>query len=444
MPERNHIPISKLKRSSITGFTAAKIGLKHVGYKTRSLLLNSEKKASLKLSHEKEIGQLIFTVLSQLKGTALKVSQLLSMEADILPESIREQLKDACYQVPPINRALVRKQVIQELGGKPADIFKYFNPQAFAAASIGQVHRGESLDGQRVAVKIQYPGIASTIDSDMKIIEQLFWTLSKTSNLLPDKSVMTLVMKEMQARLREEVDYHVESANLIWFQEKVNLPGITIPKVIESLSAKRVLTLEMLDGLHLKDWLASNPEQSERNRIGQLLFDFFWYSVFQLKKINADPHPGNFLFLPDGNLGALDFGCVRSLDDEFVLQLSKLVPEVVDVFYNNASSEKLREIYQALRILPKRIDQPAFEKDVLPSISKFGRWFAQAYASESFDFKQKTACPGKPDNESLRAVKLIDGMYEEQMCFDRAHLGLMNLLSEIGAEIETDWKKFIL
>lgn len=442
MSETTTPPISKLKRSGITGLAAARIGIKHAGYKAKTLLSSNSKKQEIKKSHEENIGKLVFTVLSQLKGTALKVSQLLSMEANILPESIRAELKNACYQVPPINRALVRKQVVQELGIKPAEAFKNFNPQAFAAASIGQVHRAETHQGQLVAVKVQYPGIASTIESDMKIIEKLFWTISKTSNLLPDKNVMSLMMTEMQERLREEVNYQIEADNLRWFQKNVDLTGITIPDVLDNLSTKRVLTLEMLNGLHLKDWLATNPDQQSKNRIGQALFDFFWYSVFKLKKINADPHPGNFLFLPNGNIGALDFGCVRHLSDEFVDQFSKLIPAVVGVFYKNQSSEKLKDVYQSLKILSKDTSQKEFEDSVLPTISKFAQWFGQAYANSSFDFSQKSPCPGKPNGDNFRAIKLISGMYQEQMCFDRAHLGLMNLLSEIGAQIKTDWQKF--
>lgn len=442
MQTENNIPISKLKRASITGLTAAKIGIKHASYRARTLISTDSRKDKLKKDHEENLGKLIFSVLSQLKGTALKVSQLLSMEADILPKNIRNQLINACHQAPPINRALVRKQVIQELGDKPTNRFKYFNPEAFAAASIGQVHRAETFDGQKIAVKIQYPGIASTIESDIKIIEKLFWTISKTSNLLPPKIVIDLIMKEMQDRLREEVNYEVEAESLKWFRKNLTLDGVIIPKVVDDLSAKRLLTLEMLDGLHLKEWLETNPSQNDKNRLGQLLFDFFWYSVYKLNRINADPHPGNFLFMPDGNLGVLDFGCVRSLNAEFVEQFSKLIPACVRAFYQDGDSNSLREAYQALKILPTETNQEQFESVMLPSIEKFGRWFGQAYVGNSFDFSKKSACPGRPDSESMQAIKLLSGMYEEQICFDRAHLGLMNILTEMGAVITTDWAKF--
>ena len=174
MSTETNIPVSKLKRSTLTGITAARVGVKHIGYKARSLLTKPENKQVNKLRHEEQIADLVFSVLTQLRGTALKVSQILSMEADILPISIREKLKEACYQVPPINRALVRKQLVQELGKSPNNLFGEFNSHAFAAASIGQVHRATTFDGDAVAVKIQYPGIASTIESDLQIIETLF------------------------------------------------------------------------------------------------------------------------------------------------------------------------------------------------------------------------------------------------------------------------------
>ena len=434
-------PTSKFKRTAITSVAAAKVGLKHVGYKTRSLLTKNIDEAS-QLRHEEKIGQLIFSVLSQLRGTALKVSQLLSMEADILPESIREQLKSACYQVPPINRALVRKQIVQELGKPPQEIFKGFNSQAFAAASIGQVHRAKTQTDKLVAVKVQYPGIGATIESDLKMIEKLFWTLSKTSSMMPKQAVLDLAMHEMQSRLAEEVDYDIEADNINWFREKTQLDGIVIPQVLSEYSSTRVITLEMLDGLHVDDWLATNPSQEDRNHFGQLLFDFFWYSYFQLKKINADPHPGNFLFLNDGRLGALDFGCVRELSDEFVDNFALMIPEVVDVFYRQKDANNLFELYRQLQFIEETVTFEQFKNEIIPYLKPYALWFGEAYVNSRFDFSSKSPCPGKPNMESSGALKYLNGMYSEQFCFDRAHLGLMNLLTQIKSEICVDWHKY--
>lgn len=442
MDTDSKIPVSKLKRTAITGITAARLGAKHVGYKARSLVTKPENKAKQKQQHEEQIGDIIFSVLTQLRGTALKVSQILSMEADVLPLSIRQKLKEACYQVPPINRALVRKQIVHEFGSHPQDLFRQFNSSAFAAASIGQVHRAITFDGEPVAVKIQYPGIANTIESDLKIIEKLFSGLSKASDLLPQKHVLEIMMTEMQDRLREEVDYQNEADNIKWFKSNVEIPGIVIPRVIDSLSRKRVLSLEMLEGHHLTEWLATNPSQRQRNAVGQQLFDYFWYCVLELKRINADLHPGNFLVLENEDIGALDFGCVRDLSDLFIDHFVELIPALIDVFENSKSPKKLLSVYQSLRVVSKDVSPEQFEQEMLGSIEPFGRWLIEAYAKEEFDFSRKQPCPGKPTDSSLKLVKQVDGFFHEQLCFDRAHLGLMNLLTEIGAVVKTDWLKY--
>ncbi len=423
MPKADKIPVSKLKRSAITGLVVAKIGIKHVGYKTRKIFSKSKNDQQLKQGHEEDIGKLIFTALSQLKGTALKISQLLSMEADLLPPTIRNQLKDACYQVKPINKALVRKQIVNEFGITPKALFKSFDMKAFAAASIGQVHKATTKDNLDVAVKIQYPGIGSTIESDLKIIESLFSMLSRTSDLMPHKDVLTIMIGEMRDRLAEEVDYCNEEINQQWFKNNLKLEKIRIPEVLSDYSSKRVITSEFLNGKHLNEWLANIPEQAEKNQVGQLLFDHFWYSVFKLNRINADPHPGNFLFLANGDLGILDFGCVRSLDKDFTQHCARLIPSLVDVFYNNGSIDQLRTVYQSLKLISQEVDEDEFARDIYPYIKRFSDWFAEAYATEYFDFSNKKPCPGRPDQNSKQVVTaalnppLFAAEYRPQIAF---------------------------
>ncbi|MCJ8296126.1 MAG: AarF/ABC1/UbiB kinase family protein [Colwellia sp.] len=451
------VPTSKLSRSAITGAAVAKIGLKHAGYKVRKAFSakisgtkssdtkNSEAKSNeqSQQQHEEQIGELVFTVLSQLRGTAIKLSQLLSMETDILPETIRNKLKSACHEVPPINRALVRKQMVQELGNTPKQLFKEFDSKAFSAASIGQVHRALSFNDENLAVKVQYPGIGATIDSDLKMLEKLFWLLAKTTNKMPKQQVFTLLLTEIKNRLSEEINYEIEANNLNWFQQHMKLNGIVIPKVKHALSSARVLSMEMLTGQHIDKWLENQPSQQQRNELGQKLFDFFWYSALTLKKIHADPHPGNFLVLTDEQLGVLDFGCVRSLSDDFVDGFTAMMPKIVDSYIFNKNKSALFASYQALKFIDHSVDFNTFESKIFPDIQRYGQWLGQAYVSKTFDFTTKTPCPGKPDNVSGTAVKFLSGMYSEQPCFDRAHLGLMNLLTQIGANINTDYSKFI-
>jgi predicted unusual protein kinase regulating ubiquinone biosynthesis (AarF/ABC1/UbiB family) len=436
-----NIPTSKITRSAIAGMAVTKIGLKHIGYKARQAISTAPASNQPQQDHEAQIGELIFTVLSQLRGTAVKLSQLLSMEADILPKIIRDKLQSACHQVPPINKALVRKQIVQELGDTPKQLFKEFNSQAFSAASIGQVHHAIAHDNSVLAVKVQYPGIGATIESDLKMVEKLFWILSKTSNIFPKKEVIVLLIEEMKARLQEEINYEMEANNLRWFRQAVELPSIVIPSVFESLSSKRVLSMDKLSGQHLESWLKTNPSQTQRNEVGQKLFDFFWYCTLQLKKINADPHPGNFLILDDGQLGILDFGCVRSLSDDFIHAFTQMIPAIVDSYFFNKNFQSLLESYQQLKFIEQDITLDVFESEIMPDLRLYGQWLGEAYVEKIFDFNNKRPCPGKPENLSGDAIKFLNGMYSEQPCFDRAHLGLMNLLCQIGAYINTDYLK---
>jgi predicted unusual protein kinase regulating ubiquinone biosynthesis (AarF/ABC1/UbiB family) len=448
------VPTSTLSRSAIAGAAVTKIGLKHAGYKVRKAFSASTKNYDTtndqvikneqsQQQHEEQIGELVFTVLSQLRGTAIKLSQLLSMETDILPETIRNKLKSACHEVPPINKALVRKQMVQELGNTPKQLFKEFDSDAFSAASIGQVHRALSFNDEKLAVKVQYPGIGATIDSDLKMLEKLFWLLAKTTKYIPNKQVITLVLTEIKSRLSEEINYEIEASNLNWFQQEMKLNGIIIPKVNQQLSSARVLSMEMLTGQHIDKWLENKPSQQQKNALGQKLFDFFWYSALTLKKIHADPHPGNFLVLANEQLGVLDFGCVRSLSDGFVDSFTAMMPKVVDSYIFNKNKQALFASYQALKLIDDSVDFNTFESKIFPDLQLYGQWLGQAYEKKTFDFTTKTPCPGNPDNVSGDAIKFISGMYSEQPCFDRAHLGLMNLLTQIGANIHTDYSKFI-
>lgn len=176
--------------------------------------------------------------------------------------------------------------------------------------------------------------------------------------------------------------------------------------------------------------------------MGQKLFDFFWYCVLQLKKINADPHPGNFLILADGQLGILDFGCVRCLSDDFVRDFSDMIPNIVDGYFFNKNTQSLLESYQKLKFIEQGVSLEIFESEIMPDLKLYGQWLGEAYVEKTFDFSNKKPCPGKPEDLSGSAIKFLSDMYSEQPCFDRAHLGLMNLLSQMGACINTDYLKF--
>lgn len=160
----------RLSRSAIAGMAVARAGLAHLGHKAQSLTRDAKQQAQARTGHEAELGRILFSALNQLKGTALKASQLMSMELGFLPEGMRQELARAHYQVTPLNRALVVKVIRQEFGQDSHVLFQHFEPQAFAAASLGQVHAARLLDGEAVAVKLQYPGMAASIGSDMRML----------------------------------------------------------------------------------------------------------------------------------------------------------------------------------------------------------------------------------------------------------------------------------
>ena len=198
MPQKKDtIPTSKMKRSTIAGASMAKVGVKHLTFLGKSTFTSTKNKETNKEQHEKEIGQILIATFSQLRGTALKIAQVLSMEADFFPKSIRDELLKACHQVIPLNQAHIRKVFMKDFGQSPEQIFKNFNGKAFAAASLGQVHLAESETGEPMAIKIQYPGIDITIQSDLKLMRGVLNTLQKSTSLLPPKAIIDSVLNEI-------------------------------------------------------------------------------------------------------------------------------------------------------------------------------------------------------------------------------------------------------
>lgn len=436
MKEQTKIATRKLTRSAITGAAATKIGAKHLSYMGRRALTKKEDREQLQEQHNRELGKLLFTALSQLRGTALKASQILSTEASFLPEPIREELARACYQVPPINRALIRKVFVQQFTQAPEQLFSEFDSHAFAAASIGQVHNARTKTGDAVAVKIQYPGIAASIDSDLRLIQGVLNTLSTSLASIPNKAAVEHTLNEVRARLLEEVDYHSEARHTEWFRERLDARKYCIPKVFAELSNQRVLTTEKLAGLHINEWLQTSPSQKDRNHFGQLLFDYFLQSNFELKTINPDFHPGNFLLLEDGRLGVLDFGCVKTFNDDY----PQIVCELFSTFkrcHHNLDMAELMTAYQNLGLIEPNLDLNTFEEDIYPSCKLINAWFIEPFLQESFNFKNKMPYPSEIHKEGKKTAKHLHLLKEEQMSFDRGFLGLMNLLTLLESEIVT-------
>ena len=215
------IPKSKWQRGVSGTKTAARMGQKALKYLAMRPFLAEEKRLHAKKTLNRETGVLLFQGLSLLRGTALKMAQFLSMELDIFPPEITRELQKSYHQVPPLNRALVRKMIHNVLGNLPEQIFQAFDTVAFAAASLGQVHRATTRDGKRLAVKIQYPGIRQTIQNDVQLSDR-FYDDCPISDDLP-------AIEEIETRLLEETDYRMEAQNMVFFKERLNMDEVMVP-----------------------------------------------------------------------------------------------------------------------------------------------------------------------------------------------------------------------
>lgn len=415
------LPEGKWIRAGIVGSTVLKVGLREVQHQVKRPFMSIERQHADKQTTDENNAELIFNALTQLRGTALKIAQMLSMEMDILPERYRQELAKSFHQVPPLNRVLVRKVIQEQLGKPPEYLFAEFNDQAFAAASLGQVHRASLLDGTAVAVKIQYPGIHVAMDNDMQLMHKL-------APRLPNPQMVLQSLEEVHDRLKEEVDYTHEALTTQWFAEHLPLAGIHVPKVYAEFSGARLLTTEFVEGLHLDAWLSTNPSQAVRNRAAQNLYDMLVYSVLHLKRLHADPNPGNYIFHPDGSVSLIDFGCTKQFSSEFI----HILPQLLRAFVR----DDMDAILAAYRVLGME-HQPTtltWYQDVL---RPFAQWAALPLQTESFDFSkhQHYTSSAREIIQKLSQNTTLNKIANDFIFFDRTIYGLCKIFERMGAEV---------
>lgn len=416
-----HVPEGALARARIAGATALRLGAGQLGHRVKRPFMSAEARAAEQQTLADKQARLLFDALSQLRGTALKMAQMLCMETELLPEAYRRELNKACHRVPPLNRVLVRKALMDEFGQPPEALFAQFDSDAFAAASLGQVHAATLHDGRRVAVKIQYPGIHVAIDSDIALMR-------KFALGMPNARLALQSLSEIHARLREEVDYRQEAANTAWFREHLPADLARVPAVIAERSGRRVLTTEYVDGLHLEDWLATSPSQAARNQAAQALYDLFAFSSQKLQRLHADPNPGNTYFAADGGLTLIDFGCVKALSPRFI----DMLPRVLKAYLDD-DPVVLFAAYEQLGML-NRGDAARFYEDIL---RPFGTWLVEPLRDEYFDFAAHAdyTARGVAVIQALQRLKGLERLADEFVFFDRTIYGLCKLFERMGARI---------
>jgi predicted unusual protein kinase regulating ubiquinone biosynthesis (AarF/ABC1/UbiB family) len=285
---------------------AARGGARYAASAPRLFAAAGERRQQLRDDLALRTAQDVADTLGTMKGVLMKIGQLASYVDDSLTPPARRVLSRLQDSVPPMSAELAAGVIEAQLGAAPERIFKEWDPLPIAAASIGQVHRAITVDGQAVAVKVQYPGIAEAIAADLGNVA-LIRSLLKMA--VPSQDVASLI-EELRERISEELDYLREAENQRLFAAYFDgHPTIRVPKIIDELSTARVITSELSAGARFGEMLGW--PQEEKDLAAETIYRFTFRSLYGLRAFNGDPHPGNYLFEPDGRVTFLDFGLVK-------------------------------------------------------------------------------------------------------------------------------------
>ena len=312
-------PTSRIARTGRVSGLVAGQGLRWAGTRAANLVRSPERAEAATGERAAALARELVEQLGRMRGAAMKIGQVLStVDFTAIPESEREAFKRTLAtlrdDVPPLPWSKVEKLVRSELGGPVSSAFAEFEHDAFAAASIGQVHRAVTHDGERVAVKVQYPGMAEAVEVDLR---NLGLVVPLVKRLAPGLDVRALA-SEWRERVAEELDYEIEAANhrtvaRAWRGH----PFAHVPAVHTDLSSRRVLVTELLEGARFEEVKALSAD--ERDRFGEIVFRFFFGTLTHLGRASGDPHPGNYRLLEDGRVGFLDFGLMRVVDPSYLV-----------------------------------------------------------------------------------------------------------------------------
>ncbi|MGB1465565.1 MAG: ABC1 kinase family protein [Alcanivorax nanhaiticus] len=357
----------------LTGMTTS-IATRVAGHQVKGLFQSESAKAADREKLMQHIGKEVAATLGEMKGAVMKVGQIASQMQDILPKEISDQLKVLQNASAPMPFHVIRRQLERELGSAISERFADFEETPFAAASIGQVHRATTHDGDAVVVKIQYPAVKESIDSDMKHLRRI---LRLGSLLKVDEAALDGVFREIRNQLEEELNYHQEAINLNQFKTfHQHQPWLVIPAVYEDLSSEKVLTLSLESGTPLEQVNDENGfDQTTRNLLGERLFDAIGEQIFRYRTVHCDPHPGNFAFRPDGSIVMYDFGAVKRLPSED----ANLLRDIVEA----ALQQNWLQLDNLLKTLGAR------KQDSQVSDQFYATWIElllRAFSSEPYDF----------------------------------------------------------
>ena len=420
------IPTGKISRATRLVRTGVKVGINQLKYYGDTLVDPQNAKEKLNQNNASDI----YDGLKNLKGSALKVAQMLSMEKNILPKAYVEQFSLAQFSVPPLSAPLVRKTFFKYFGKHPEDLFDTFNSKSIAAASIGQVHQA-TKDGKELAIKIQYPGVADSISSDLAMVKPVAIKMFNIKGKDSDK-----YFQEVEQKLLEETDYILEvkqSQQMV--ADCKHIEHLIFPDYYPDLSNHRIITMDWIDGEHLSEFTKLNTNKVLADKLGQALWDFYMYQMHELKRVHADPHPGNFLVTPKGELVAIDFGCIKVIPDSFYIPYFELaIPENI-----NNSEMFTKKLYELEILTPT--DTPEEITFFSTLFHEMLSLFTQPMHNKTFDFSDETFFSKVADlsekyskDTQLRKMNGNRGS-KHFLYINRTFFGLYNLMNDLGAKV---------
>lgn len=309
---RRPVPLGPFSRLFILSGLHAQIALAYTFHWIRGWFQSAQEHERRRLETHLEVALKLLETMGYLRGAVLKAGQTLANFRDLVPDEIVDTLSRLHFEAPPMHFSLLREQVHSELGGDPEEVFASFDTEPLAAASLGQVHRARLKTGEDVAVKIQYPGIARTIRSDLRNLLTLMSPFRLTKDFENNKQQLHTLFEALELETDYEHEARVtETARALFTEDD----GILVPRVFPQYSTRRVLTLEFVEGVHVDQFLRSNPPEEQRNHFAEKIMRAWYRLLFRARMDYIDWHPGNFLFRDDGQLGLIDFGCVRQMTD---------------------------------------------------------------------------------------------------------------------------------
>jgi len=428
------IPTGKIGRTGKMVQTGVKVSGNYIKYYSKKAFNSDLTRDELDESNASDI----YDGLKSLKGSALKVAQMLSMEKSLLPGAYVEKFSLAQFSVPPLSAPLVRRTFKKYNGLYPEELYDTFATQSVNAASIGQVHKA-TKDGKKLAVKIQYPGVADSINSDLAMVKPIAIRMFNLKGKDSEK-----YFAEVEGKLLEETDYVLEvKQSKAISQACAHLRNLKFPDYYEDLSNERIITMDWMEGEHLSEFAKKNTDQEKADKIGQALWDFYMYQMHVLKEVHADPHPGNFLVDKDSNLIAIDFGCIKKVPDDFYVPYFELANKknIDDPEFFN---QKLIEL-EILREddSPKEI---AFFSELFYQMLSL---FTSPFHDETFDFADETFWSeitdlGEKYSKDTELRKMNGNRGSKHFLYiNRTFFGLYNLLHDLKAKVEiNNFKKY--